>query len=77
MQSKLHKRDRNLALAPSWQAIIPGLHKVNMVIHFLKLLNSAVCNQMVIYLQEQKHVISGKIGILKSEFTLRWSFTMP
>ena len=57
-------------MAPSWQAIIPGLHKVNMVIHFLKLLNSAVCNQMVIYLQVQKHVISGKIDIWKSKFAL-------
>lgn len=56
-------------MAPSRQAIIPGLHKVSMVIHFLKLLNSAVCNQMVIYLQEQKHVISGKIDIWKSKFT--------
>lgn len=57
-------------MAPSWQAVIPGLHKVNMVIHFLKLLNSAVCNQTVIYLQVQKHVISGKIDIWKSKFTL-------
>lgn len=58
-------------MAPSWQAIIPGLHKVNMVIHFLKLLNSAVCNQMVIYCQEQKHVILGKIDIWKSKFVFR------
>ena len=59
-------------MGPSWTAILPGLYKVNMVIHFHKLLNSSVGDQMVIYLQVQKHVMSGKTVIWKSKFTLRW-----